>query len=320
MKKVKRILVVMTAVLLLSIPHEARAQFSTIDGANLGVNTATKIQDAAEWAESIEVAWQSLMNAQDLQSTISSAYRLISRTVKDASILRDLYQNYLLIQADIESVKRFLDYIESGYVTPSRIASMYTIADNVLVDAYDEMKYITDVLLDPSESMSMMERLNKISELNSKMQKDRYLLDAIMEDTKKDMNDTKTQEQADDYVAAAFGRIEEPKVSIMPSINLTDIAKLEDPRNLNLDLDIETDITSGYTIKDAEAKFTAPKTVDSIFNVASLLIGIIAVGYTVWNFAMKNSGDRQKQDSQFKVFAGMLIGILLLQALKVMFF
>lgn len=314
MKRIRLLIAVLTVFL---AGFESRAQIPTTDGAVLGENVAQSIQNDLNHLDEMKQQLQQLLESKSINSAVSSAYRLISGAVKDAPLLRQLYQNYLQVQTDIEKVKTFAYYAESGQISPARLASMFRIADDILADAVEEFTYIKQYILSPDESISVKDRLEELEKLNAKLSGNSSLLNQICDDIRERAAKKAAEEQSQEYVKNAFNvSLAQNAPTLTPSIDFSDIPSLTAPRKIGSD----TDVTGGYTVKDAQRKFTDKATVESIFNVASLLIGIIAVGYTAWNFAMKNSGERQRQDSQFKVFAGMLIGILLLQALKAMFF
>ena len=319
MKRIKNpIKVLLVVAALMMVSPSVKAQIPVTDAGHIGETIRQGIMEQAQFLEQIKQGASQLLEAQDIGDVMRGAYRTISPMLKNSSELRNLYTNYLLIQDDIERVKFFISTVESGTVSPTRIARLYSLSDRVLKDAYEEIKYITDIVLNPAELLNSADRLEKIEELNESLMSNGTLIDDMLEDIKVAKAKRAAAAAEKNYVNNAFNKInvDGNAPTITPSINLSDIPSLSDPRKIGA----ETDVTGSYNLDNATKKFTDKVTIDRIFNIASLLIGIIAVGYSAWNFAMKNSGDRQRQDSQFKVFAGMLIGILLLQALKAMFF
>lgn len=311
----KRFLMILLVILTALVPKTARAQLATIDAANLAQNIRDFIEGNYQHAENIYVLGEQLKTALENVEKAKENIRLVRKTFsvagkffEDANVLVDLYDNMELLKLDYQRLRNQVIYYQNGgKISPARVYMTYKVVDQISGRMYDTFKFTKDQILNSENHLTLHERMQLLDKVNKEFRGYHSLLGTLASvvDEEAALADMKSGAQI--TTTALLHRPSEPKLSVNDRAAYTKtIAELKDPRSVSSSS--SSDINKDPTLRQ--------ELMARVFNIVTYIITILAILFFGWNFGVYNHGDHQRADVLWKVGAGYMMMMVMLQVAK----
>lgn len=257
----------------------------------------------AQLTKSVEKYEQMIKKTQDI-------YNKIDPYVKSGKTMYEVYRETDRIAYDFKMLEEYITNVGQGKLTPSKIRALRMQATLLA----KELEYIVqDVqkILDPFTNFSTKDR----EEATEKKKEDLEKISATVEESMRadalGLINAELERSIQNSTMAALGLINSPEEQKKQDDMIKKICK-EVARKSGVTNTNEADLYK----TDANADVT----VDKVFDFVTAVIGVMAVLMLVWAYGSRAKGEPRHQDALWKVFAGLIFILLLLQVLKVTIF
>ncbi len=309
---------ILTVLLAMSAVVPGKAQLPTIDIAAIAQALDHFIEQKYMHAENIYVLGEQLSTALQNLDQAKENIRLVRKTFSvagqffdDANVLVDLYDNMELLKLDYLRLKNQVTYYQNhGKIHPAQLYATYRVVDQVSGRMYDTFKFTKDQILNSDNHLTLHERMQMLEKVNMEFRRYHSLIKSVSSVVDEDSTLQDIEDGNKITSDALRRRPAEQKVSINDQqFYKKAIEELRDPRSVSTNPE------------DPSTNPTARKTLQAkIINIVGYAITILAVLFFGWNFGVYNHGDRQRSDVLWKVGAGYLIMMVVLQIFKTVFF
>lgn len=314
--KIKRIITSAFAAVLLLLPaQKSHAIFLTeIIGAIKDLNQATATNQIVSWMEDvfefgneIEALINQVSNTSNILQNARNVYNKISPYLKKAAAYSEVITEMDRLQMDFTQISNAIGTLSTDKTwSVGRVQQYYRILSQAISDVALDVDFVKSIL-DINNSLSQTERENKLAEMKEKFTRYHNVLNELY------ANDIK--EVSSNYIAAGqdyamkrtlrLGGNE--KLDVAVKINWSDPSLLS-----NAGSPSRGDQQNG----SAKITFTA----DTYFSIVQMIIGLMMACFMVINWHRRNKGELQHQDALWKVFAGGMASLLILQCIKLCLF
>ena len=306
---------ILTVLLAMSAVVPGKAQLPTIDIAAIAQALDHFIEQKYMHAENIYVLGEQLSTALQNLDQAKENIRLVRKTFSvagqffdDANVLVDLYDNMELLKLDYQRLRNQVTYYQNGgKISPARVYMTYKVVDQVSGRMYDTFKFTKDQILNSENHLTLHERMQLLDKVNREFRSYHSLLGTLASvvDEEAALADMKSGAQI--TTTALLHRPSEPKLSVNDrAVYTKTIAELKDPRSVSPSS--SSDINKDPTLRQG--------LMARVFNIVTYIITILAILFFGWNFGVYNHGDRQRSDVLWKVGAGYMMMMVMLQVAK----
>lgn len=314
--KIKRIITSAFAAVLLLLPaQKSHAIILTeIIGAIKELNQATAtnqiiswMEDMFEYGNEIEALINQVSNTSNILQNARNVYNKISPYLKKSAAYSEVITEMDRLQMDFTQISNALGTLSTDKTwSVGRVQQYYRILSQAISDVALDVDFVKSIL-DINNSLSQTERENKLAEMKEKFTRYHNVLNELY------ANDIK--EVSSNYIAAGqdyamkrtlrLGGNE--KLDVAVKINWSDPSLLS-----NAGSPSRGDQQNG----SAKISFTP----DTYFSIVQMIIGLMMACFMVINWHRRNKGELQHQDALWKVFAGGMASLLILQCIKLCLF
>lgn len=314
--KIKRIITSAFAAVLLLLPAQKSHAIvlSEIIGAIKELNQATAtnqiiswMEDMFEYGNEIEALINQVSNTSNILQNARNVYNKISPYLKKSAAYSEVITEMDRLQMDFTQISNALGTLSTDKTwSVGRVQQYYRILSQAISDVALDVDFVKSIL-DINNSLSQTERENKLAEMKEKFTRYHNVLNELY------ANDIK--EVSSNYIAAGqdyamkrtlrLGGNE--KLDVAVKINWSDPSLLS-----NAGSPSRGDQQNG----SAKISFTP----DTYFSIVQMIIGLMMACFTVINWHRRNKGELQHQDALWKVFAGGMASLLILQCIKLCLF
>lgn len=314
--KIKRIITSAFAAVLLLLPAQKSHAIvlSEIIGAIKELNQATAtnqiiswIEDMFEYGNEIEALINQVSNTSNILQNARNVYNKISPYLKKSAAYSEVITEMDRLQMDFTQISNALGTLSTDKTwSVGRVQQYYRILSQAISDVALDVDFVKSIL-DINNSLSQTERENKLAEMKEKFTRYHNVLNELY------ANDIK--EVSSNYIAAGqdyamkrtlrLGGNE--KLDVAVKINWSDPSLLS-----NAGSPSRGDQQNG----SAKISFTP----DTYFSIVQMIIGLMMACFMVINWHRRNKGELQHQDALWKVFAGGMASLLILQCIKLCLF
>lgn len=314
--KIKRIITSAFAAVLLLLPAQKSHAIvlSEIIGAIKELNQATAtnqiiswMEDMFEYGNEIEALINQVSNTSNILQNARNVYNKISPYLKKSAAYSEVITEMDRLQMDFTQISNALGTLSTDKTwSVGRVQQYYRILSQAISDVALDVDFVKSIL-DINNSLSQTERENKLAEMKEKFTRYHNVLNELY------ANDIK--EVSSNYIAAGqdyamkrtlrLGGNE--KLDVAVKINWSDPSLLS-----NAGSPSRGDQQNG----SAKISFTP----DTYFSIVQMIIGLMMACFMVINWHRRNKGELQHQDALWKVFAGGMASLLILQCIKLCLF
>lgn len=291
---------------------KAHAQFSVTDIPLLAQEITAWVDEITaagdqlvKLGESVEKAEQMVNKTKEIIEKTKDIYNKIDPYIDAGKKVYDIYRETERIGYDFKMLEQYIATFGQTKLSPSKIRALRMQATRLATEL--EM-IVTDIqaVLNAVTNLTTKDRDDALKEGKENLEKITGEIEGSMYEDVYALVNNELEKDIQLQVQAAFGEI--------PS---SEDEKIFDERLKKIVNEAKKKIVGqDEELYDADAATT----VDRAFNLVTAIIGVLAVLMLVWAFGSRVKGEPRHQDALWKVFAGLIFILLLLQVIKVTIF
>lgn len=309
MKHLKRILTgLAVAAGLFFGETRASAQFAVTDLPLLAQEIIAWTDEIIAAGDQLSKLTDSVNKYQEMIDKTKAIYNKIDPYIQSGKTLYEVYRETDRIAYDFKMLEQYITNVGQGKLTPSKIRALRMQATLLA----KELEYIVqDVqkILDPFTNFSTKDREEATEKKKEDLEKISETVEETMHTDALGMINAELERSIQSSTMAAIGMISSPEQEKKRDEMLKKVYK-KVGNTAGVDGSNETELY----------KTDSTTTVDKVFDFVTAVIGVMAVLMLVWAYGSRAKGEPRHQDALWKVFAGLIFILLLLQVLKVTIF
>lgn len=295
------------------LPKPARAQWGVIDVANLGESIYQFIeqnfQHAEEMlnlAEQLQTAVKNLENTKQTLETMKKTFQVAKQYFDAAGVLLDVYNLTEQVYRDGElAYQKIQQWSTTGAVSPTQVYALARVIKYSIKDVEDIVKYLSEQVFNEENQMTTAERLIEVRTQTKEAKKIADLIPMAINSVDSGINDIMK-----DFATKAMMAT----MSDQPEVTEKDVEKFEKTQEaLKEELEGEDKPTNIKNYKGKDLK-------EKVINIVFISVTVLAIIFFGWNFGVYNHGDKQRSDVLWKVGAGYIIMLIVIQIFKLVIF
>lgn len=312
----KRLITALLCIPLLFVPQQkASAIFGIGDvvfDPTAAANAITQfIETVFEYGEEIEALISQVKNTSDILQNAKSVYNKISPFLQKAAAYTEVIAEIDRLMDDYNRVSSLVSSLSTDKNwSVARVNRYYQVLKKVSEDVIYDVDFVKSIL-DVNNSLTQVEREEKLAEMKEKFGRYRSIIDNFIEEDVEDMSEL-YHAAGEDYAMKRNLRLGgNEKLDVAVKIDWSDPATLREIDRISKQSDGSH---AGGSLN------TGGNLAENLCSIVQLVIAIMMACFMVINWYRRNKGELQHQDALQKVFFGGMASLIILQCIKLCLF
>lgn len=312
----KRLITALLCIPLLFVPQQkASAIFGIGDivfDPTAAANAVTQfIETVFEYGEEIEALISQVKNTSDILQNAKSVYNKISPFLQKAAAYTEVIAEIDRLMDDYNRVSSLVSSLSTDKNwSVARVNRYYQVLKKVSEDVIYDVDFVKSIL-DVNNSLTQVEREEKLAEMKEKFGRYRSVIDNFIEEDVEDMSEL-YHAAGEDYAMKRNLRLGgNEKLDVAVKIDWSDPATLREIDRISKQSDgshAGGSLNAGGSLAE------------NLCSIVQLVIAIMMACFMVINWYRRNKGEPQHQDTLQKVFFGGMASLIILQCIKLCLF